>query len=358
MAKPKILVSGATGKIGTEVVKQLLEKQYPVRAMVHKLDVRSEQLRRLGAEIVVADLFDTEQVFKAMRGTQRVFYLPVVHPYMIQSSVAFAVAAHETKQESIVGITQWLSSPSHPSLLTRHHWLTDHLLPMIPGVSHTIVNPGVFGEVIAGFIPGAAVSGTFPNFIGDGKMPLGSNADMARVAVAALSDPVRHDGKIYRPTGPVSISLNDVAAILTKLTGRPIKAQFMPNKMFLKAARASGISPFEAFITQHYFEEGQRGTFEVAAPSNDVYELTGVKPETYESIAKRYLALPEARPTFANKLKGVVDLVKIIATSPYNIEQFKKEMAFPVLSNPQLADDSAIWHQEHDPKRVEQTLLQ
>ena len=358
MTKPKILVSGATGKIGSEVVKQLLEKQYPVRAMVRKRDARSEQLYRLGAEIVVADVFDTEQVYEAMRGTQRVFYLPVVHPYMIQSSVAFAVAAHETRQESIVAITQWLSSPSHPSLLTRHHWLTDQLLPLLPGVSHTIVNPGVFGEVVAGFIPGAAVSGTFPNFIGDGKMPLGSNADMARVAVAALSDPVRHDGKTYRPTGPASISITEVAAMLSKLTGRPIKAKFMPNKLFLKAARASGITAFEAFITQHYFEDGQRGTFAVAAPSNDVYELTGVKPEPYESIAKRYLALPEAQPTFANKMKGVGDLLKIITTSPYNMEQFKKEMAFPVLANPHLAADSAIWHREHDPKRVEQATFQ
>lgn len=354
MTKPRILVSGATGKIGTEVVKQLLQKNYPVRAMVRKPDARSAALQRLGAEIVVADVFDTEQVFDAMWDTQRVFYLPVVHPYMIQSSVAFAVAAHETRQESIVSITQWLSSPSHPSLLTRHHWLTDHLLPLIPGVSHTTVNPGVFGEVVAGFIPGAAVSGTFPNFIGEGKAPLGSNADMARVAVAALSDPVKHDGKTYRPTGPVSLSMVDVAAILTKLTGRTIKTQFMPNKLFLKAARASGISPFEAFITQHYFEDGQRGSFEVEAPSNDVYELTGIKPEPYESIAKRYLALPEAQPTLANKLKGFGDLLKIITTSPYNIEQYKKTMNFPVLAKPQLAADSVIWNQEHRRQHIAQ----
>ncbi len=358
MTKPKILVSGATGKIGTEVVKQLLEKNYPVRAMVRKLDARSNQLQRLGAEIVVADVFDTEQVFNAMKGTQRVFYLPVVHPYMIQSSVAFAVAAHETRQESIVAITQWLSSPSYPSLLTRHHWLTDHLLPMIPGVSSTIINPGLFGEVVAGFIPAAAVSGTFPNFIGEGKAPLGSNADMARVVVAALSDPVKHDGKTYRPTGPVNLSLPDVAAMLTKLTGRVIKAQYLPGTMFLKAARASGISPFEAFITQHYFEDGQRGTFEIEAPSNDVYELTGVKPESFESIAKRYLALPEAQPTLANKLKGFGDLFKIITTAPYNIEKYKKAMDFPVLAKPQLAADSVIWHQEHNPKRTQKNALQ
>jgi uncharacterized protein YbjT (DUF2867 family) len=347
MENPRILVSGATGKVGAEVVKQLLEKKYPVKAMVRKLDARSEQLKKLGAEIVVADVFDTEGVYNAMKGTHRVFYLPVVHPYMIQSTVAFAVAAHQLQVEQVVTLTQWLSNPSHPSLLTRHHWLTDKLMPMIPGIASTIVNPGLFGEVVAGFIPSAAVSGVFPNFIGESKAPLCSNADMARVCVAALIDPAKHNGKTYKPTGPENLSLPDVARILTKLTGREIKAQFMSNKMFLKAAKASGISPFEAFITQHYFEDGQRGSFEVYAPTDTVYELTGVKPERFESIAKRYLALPESQPTFANKMKGFSDLFKIITASPYNIEKYKKDMDFPVLANPQLSADNEIWKAEH-----------
>ena len=350
MTNPKILVSGATGKVGSEVVKQLLDKKFTVRAMVHKEDARSDYFKKLGAEIVVADIFDTEGVYHAMKGTQRVFYLPVVHPYMIQSSVAFAIAANMLQVEQIVTLTQWLSNPSHPSLLTRHHWLTDHLMPMIPNVASTIVNPGLFGEVIAGFIPSAAVSGSFPNFIGEKKFPLGSNAYMARVVVASLMDPAKHDGNTYRPTGPDNISLIDVAEILSKLTGRKIKAQYLPNRMFLKAAKASGISPFEAFITQHYFEDGEKGTFEIGAPSSDVFELTGIKPESFESIAKRYLALPESQPTFANKLKGYGELFKIITTSPYNIDKYKMDMNFPVLKKPQLSFENELWKKEHIPK--------
>ena len=347
MANPKILVSGATGKVGTEVVKQLLKKNYPVRAMVRKQDARSDELKRLGAEIAVADVFDAEQVFDAMRGTQRVFYLPVVHPFMIQSSAAFAVAAHELKIESIVALTQWLSSPSHPSLLTRHHWLTDHLMPMIPNVAHTIVNPGLFGEVVAQLIPGAAVMGSFPNFIGDSRSAPASNADMARVVVAALEDPSKHDGKTYRPTGPESLSIPDIANILTKITGRKIKVQNMSLKMFLKVAKATGIPIYEAFITENYFMDGMLRTFEVNTPSTDVFDLTGQQPESFESIARRYAALPEAQPTLSNKLRAMKDFVKIIASSPYNIGKYVKQMNFPVPARPQLAGDSEIWHREH-----------
>ena len=352
MTNPKILVSGATGKVGTEVTRQLLAKGYPVRAMVRRRDARSEALGRLGAETVVADVFDPEQVFEAMRGTQRVFYLPVVHPYMLQSSVAFAVAAHELQVESIVGLTQWLSSPSHPSLLTRHHWLTDHLLPMIPGVAHTTINPGLFAEVVTDMIPSVAALGSVPNFLGDGRVAPASNADMARVAVAALLDPARHDGKTYHPTGPQSLTMADIAAIMGKVLNRPVKLQEMPIKIFLKAAKATGISIFEAFITENYFRDGQRGSFAIDGPSTVVQDLTGQPAESFESVARRYAALPNAQPTLANKLRAIRDLVRIVTGAPYDIKRYVKQMNFPVPAHPQLAADSAVWHQEHDAQPV------
>jgi protein-S-isoprenylcysteine O-methyltransferase Ste14 len=122
---PKILVTGATGKTGGSVVAQLLEKGFPVRAIVRSRDRRSEWLDRLGAETVVADLFDVDQMVVAMRGTVRAYYCPPFHPYMIQSAAAFVVAARESKLEAIVGLSQWTASTNHPSLQTRQLWLVE-----------------------------------------------------------------------------------------------------------------------------------------------------------------------------------------------------------------------------------------
>lgn len=82
MTHPKILVTGATGKTGSTVVAQLRERNWPVRAIVRVRDARSERLERLGAEIVVADLFDPEQLQAAMKGTVRAYYCPPFHPYI------------------------------------------------------------------------------------------------------------------------------------------------------------------------------------------------------------------------------------------------------------------------------------
>src|ERR1700730_5643382 len=184
MLKPRIIVTGATGKTGSVVVAELLQTGYPVRAMVHREDGRSARLRAEGGEI----------------------------------AVAFAVAAKKAKLEHIVGLSQWLASPSHPSLMTRQSWLVDRLFSMTPGVAHTIVNPGFFADAYLAMAGFAAHLGVFPWIFGNSRNAPPSNEDIARVAVHALMDPARHAGKSYRPTGPELLGAKDMA----KAIGRAV----------------------------------------------------------------------------------------------------------------------------------------
>src|SRR4030081_2941633 len=128
MLKPRIIVTGATGKTGSVVVTELLRAGYPVRALVHREDGRSARLKAQGAEIAVADMSDAERVADALKDVQRAYYCPPLDPYMIQGAVAFAVAAREARLEHIVSMTQWLGSPSHPALMTRQLWLVDRVV--------------------------------------------------------------------------------------------------------------------------------------------------------------------------------------------------------------------------------------
>src|SRR5262249_57675891 len=120
-------VTGGSGKSGRIVVSELLKAGYPVRALVHKEDGRSAYLKAQGAELAVADISDVERVAEALKDVQRAYLCPPFDPYMIQGAVAFAVAAREARLEHIVGLTQWLASPSHPSLITRQLWLAHPL---------------------------------------------------------------------------------------------------------------------------------------------------------------------------------------------------------------------------------------
>src|SRR5215471_16929333 len=219
MTQPRIIVTGATGKTGSAVTTELLKAGYPVRALVHREDGRSAQLKAQGAEIAVADLSDVERVADALKDVQRAYFCPPYDPYMIQGAVAFAVAAKEARLEQIVGLSQWLASPSHPSLSTRQNWLVDRLFSMTPGVAHTIVNPGFFADTYLVTIGMAAHFGAFPWMYGNSRNAPPSNEDIARVAAAVLMDPARHAGQSYRPSGPALLGPEDMAQAIGRAVG-------------------------------------------------------------------------------------------------------------------------------------------
>jgi uncharacterized protein YbjT (DUF2867 family) len=347
MKEPKILVTGATGRTGRAVVDELLARGIPLRAVVHSKDARSAALERKGAETVVADMFDPDQLLAAMRGTQRAYYLPFYDPYMIQSATAFAVAAREAKLEAIVSLGQWLASPTHPSLATRQVWLADQVFSMLPGVAHVRVNPGYFADNYLQLTDYAAHLGVFPDITGDSKDAPPSNDDIARVAVAALMDPYKHAGKVYRPTGPALLSASDMAEILSRLLGRRVRRIDLPWRLFLKAARSANVGDFLASNLRYYVEDHKQGAFALSAPTNDVLEVTGRPAEDFETTARRYAARPQAQRNFANWLRTFVDFMRNPLSRGYNLERLDRELRFPKPPAPRLAMANERWKVEH-----------
>ena len=220
MALPKILVTGATGKTGGAVVHELLRRGLPVRALVRSRGARSAALEAAGAEISLADLFDPDQLLAAMDGVHRAYFVAPFHPHALHAAVAFADAAREARLEAIVQMSQWVSHRNHPALATRQTWLTDRLFAAIPGIAHTILNPGMFADNFLRTIDFAALLGAFPVLSGDGKASPVANEDIARVAATVLLAPDIHAGRTYRPTGPALLSGRDMASIVGRAVGR------------------------------------------------------------------------------------------------------------------------------------------
>jgi uncharacterized protein YbjT (DUF2867 family) len=348
-SKPRILVTGATGGVGTPLVGELLAKGFAVRAVVRTKDARSARLERLGAEVAVADLYDADALTEAARGTQRAFYLPPFRPHMLQSAVAFAVAAREAKLEHIVEMSQWTSHRSHPAHMTRQTWLVDQLFATIPGIGHTIFNPGMFAHNFLRTIDFAALLGIYPVLSGKGKAAPISNEDMARVAAVLLAEgPDRHDGRSYRPTGPALLDGREMGRIVAKAVGHGVVPIDMPIWMLGKVARQQGVDPFEISSIRFYMQDMRQGTFAFEGGVTDVVEaLTGTPAESFETTARRYAALPFARQTLANRLKAFIDFNRIPFTPGYRFDKWDRAMAFPRATRPSLSIDDARWRDEH-----------
>ena len=356
MQQPKILVTGATGGVGTPLVAELLAKGFPVRAVVRTHDARSARLAKLGAEIAVADLYDADQLTVAAHGTQRAFYLPPFRPHMLQSAVAFAVAASEAKLEHIVEMSQWTSHRSHKAHMTRQTWLVDQLFGLIPGIAHTVFNPGMFAHNFLRTIDFAALLGFHPILSGNGKAAPVSNEDMARAAAALLADgPARHAGKTYRPTGPKLLDGREMAAAIAKAVGHGVLPVNMPFWLFSKAARQIGVDPFEISSLRFYMQDMREGTFSFeGGVTHVVEELTGTPAESFETTARRYAALPFARQTFDRRLKAFINFNLIPFYPAYNFENWDQAMAFPRAPHPRLSIEDERWREEHRAKPAEQ----
>lgn len=348
MTKPRIIVTGATGKTGSTVTTELLKAGYPVRALVHKEDDRSARLKAQGAELAVADLSDVERVTEALKDVQRAYFCPPFDPFMIQGAVAFALAANEAHLEHIVGLTQWLASPSHPSLMTRQLWLVDRLFSMTPGVTHTIIRPGIFADAYLATIGSAVHLGIFPWMSGNSRNAPPSNEDIARVAVAALMDPARHAGKSYRPTGPELLGPEDMAKAIGRAVGRSVRFVPTPTWLFMKGARMSGY-PIDLFSgIRYYIDDHERGAFELGAPTTDVLDVTGRPAEDFETIARRYAAPFRNQRTIGNWLRAVAQFLLTPLSPGFNLDRYDRELRRPFPSMPQFAPESKVWRREHD----------
>jgi uncharacterized protein YbjT (DUF2867 family) len=351
MTQTRVLVTGATGKIGGAVAAQLAAKGIPTRALVRKVDERSARLQASGVEVAVADMFDYRQIETAMAGVDRVFFNPPYHPHALDSAVAFAVAARRSGVEAAVVLGQWLASPEHPSLMTRQHWLIDKVFELLPDTAHVAVDPGFFADNYLKLVPIAALLGVFPMPAGSGRNAPPSNEDIARVAVGALLEPHRHDGKAYRPTGPALLSAFEMADAIGEAVGRRVRHVEVPRSMFMRAVRSDArrlrADLFFETSLRHYLAEQALGTWEAGGLTTHVRDVAGTQPEDFLTIARRYAADPEAQRTAGNLVRALGRTLAMTFVPMHRLDQFDRRQQHPQLVDPRLSGESAFWRGEH-----------
>ncbi len=353
MSTPKILVTSAAGKTGLPATLQLLDYGFPVRAFVRSYDHRAKRLEDAGAEIFVGDVYSIADMRKAMTGVQRAYQCSPTQTNTLHAGAVFTIAAKEAKLEHVVMLTQWTAAANHPSIVSRELWMNEQLLKQLPNTTLTVINVGWFAEnYFMGVLETVSQLGIWPIPLGDGdekKNAPPSNNDIAAAAVAALIDPVAHAGNTYRPTGPVLLSPNEMAAIMGKVLGRTVKYLDAPDWMVMKALISQRFPASMVAQLVIYGEEYRRGTFAIDAPNNVVRNLTGEQAENFETITRRIVAeRPEAVRTIGNKLKAVWNFMKVPFTFGANPEVIERRAEHVLLKSPTLNRDSQEWVDSHD----------
>jgi hypothetical protein len=180
-----------------------------------------------------------------------------------------------------------------------------------------------------------------------------SNEDIARVAVGALLDPHRHDGRAYRPTGPKLLSGADIAEAVGEALGRRVRLMEIPSWMFLRAVSVSakrlGVDMFFESGLRHYLPETGLGTWEVGGPTTHVRDVAGVEPEDFLTIARRYVNAADTRRTAGGMLREIGSLMLTGLVPTPRLDRFDRRQQHPRPARPRHSGESAVWLGEHAP---------
>ena len=241
MTTGTVLVTGAAGglqgKTGRRVTELLLERGVPVRAMVRTMDERAEALRRLGADVVVADFLDFHSIQKAVDGVSTVYFAYPVQAGLLDATVNMAVAARNAGVTRLIDMVMLVSTPDAPTPRMRENYLSEQVFEQA-GVGAAHVRATVFFENVRALASATIASGMLTAPWGDETtvIPLVAGEDVARVAAAVLTAPDVPPGRSYSLVGEV-MTVAQIAATLAQNLGRDVKYQNVPDEFWATAAR-------------------------------------------------------------------------------------------------------------------------
>src|SRR5215471_3880916 len=140
------LITAATGITGGAAIAALQANgQHHIRALAHREDERSEQLRQQGIEVVVGDLLDFHAVKAALQGMSRAYFCLPVAPGMAQATAQFAQAAKESGVEAIVNLSQKIARADARSHASFDHWISERVFDW-SGIPVTHLRPTFFAQ--------------------------------------------------------------------------------------------------------------------------------------------------------------------------------------------------------------------
>ena len=286
MPSPTILVSGATGMIGTLLMRELAQKDVPFRAMVRPGDTGERLAGIAGAERVEGDFDEAASLEKAMAGIERAFLLTNSSPRAEAQQKAFVEAAKRAGVRHVVKLSQFAAHAASPVRFLRYHAAVEQALRE-SDLAWTFVRPNL---VLQAYLP-------FAPMIKKGRLqaPIGPEArisvvdarDIAAVAVAALTE-ADHEGQIYTVTGPQAVTHGEIAAAFGNAGGHDVRFESVPPEAFAAALTGMGMDPWQASGLVEDYAHYDRG--EAAEVSPDVERVTGRPPRSVDAFARENAA--------------------------------------------------------------------
>ncbi|MFD8817834.1 NAD(P)H-binding protein [Streptomyces sp. NPDC059627] len=273
-----ILVTGATGTIGRDVVRQLAERGAKVRALT-----RDPAKARIpaGVEVVRGDYADPASLDAALAGATAVFLLRPPGPDAGQDA-ALAAAARAAGAARLVKLSAIATGDADAGPSGAWHVAGERAV-RDSGLAWTVLRPSSFASNTLTWLQALRAGEPVPNMTGDGASGVIDPGDIAAVAVRALLDD-GHAGRTYTLTGPEAITVPGQAAVLAEVLGRPVPTRDLSpeqSRDFLRTAWGMDETRAEGALTGLAFVRAGGN----AVLTDDVAEVLGRPARTFRAWA-------------------------------------------------------------------------
>lgn len=274
-----ILVTGATGNVGSEAVRLLGAQHHPTRALVRD----ATPAPHADVEIAAGDFERPDTIDAAMRGVETVL---LVSPAVPAQEIAVIDSAARQGARHIVKITSKASADSPVDRRRGQAQIEAHL--EATGLAYTLLRANAYMQNILALAPMIKHTGGFLMSAGDGRVGMIDARDVAATAVAVATAPKAHTGRTYRLTGPDLVTYADVAKELSDALGHPVEYRRTSPAEHRTAMIQLGVP--ETVATSNAQAFGLIAEGDAAWLSNDAESITGTAPRSLRTFIADHVA--------------------------------------------------------------------
>ena len=258
-----LLITGSTGNVGTEVVKQLAASGQKVRALVRDPREAASKFPTT-VDIVVGDLDNIDSLVNAMKNVEKVYLLSPLTPSLVKHDANVIDAAKRSKVKHVVKHS--VLGAQYEAITAGKWHRTGEKTLEASGLAWTHVRPSGFFTNALGWAQMIKSGGTVYYPTGDGRIALIDPRDVASVAVKVLTEN-GHEAKTYDVTGSKALSTQEQVDIIGRSIGKPLK--YVPEQRNLDDLSIE----FCNVIRQN----------QASLVTDTVQRLTGRQPRTFEA---------------------------------------------------------------------------
>jgi uncharacterized protein YbjT (DUF2867 family) len=284
-----VLVTGATGIVGSRVVRELSSRGVGVRALVRNASTsNAEKAAELtaidGVEVVEGDMTVPATLGAALHGVDRVMLISTSDQRMVEAQNAVVDASKAAGVGHVVKLSGIIPDLNSSFRFARMHGEIEAYLET-SGVPFTHLRAGEFMHSYFRQVPSILASGVLALPMADARIASIDVDDIALVAADVLTSP-GHEGKIYPLTGPEALTMSEVADRLRIATGNPIRYLAVDPEEAHTARVAAGFPPYLVDGLDELFAERRAGKESIVYPTMN--RVFGREPASFGDFALRY----------------------------------------------------------------------